>query len=244
MADEEERKEVAADRVAEDTPPAAPDRTTGEVAVEEGQEAPAHAAAPDVETPPEGGGPGVSADKGGGIGGWFASHRMLTGVGIGIMAVVLIVAAFSVGYAVGRPDGGPAEAVPFRQVRLPEPERGDLHAAPTPDSGGAGRGRLDILVESRGELMEVIAAELGVSTDELQDELTEGKTIAEVAEEKGASTDDLTATVAAKIGDIAEELAADGEISAQQAEKIKAGAEEAASRLMERGHRRPLAPPE
>lgn len=233
MGDEEERKDVAADRAAEDMPPAARERTGGEVAADGGREASVQAAAPEV-----------AAAKGGGVGGWLASHRMLTGAGIGVLAVLLIVAAFAIGYAVGRPDGGPAEAVPLRQARLPEPERGDLPAAPTPDSGGAGRGRLDILVESRGELMEVIAAELGVSTGELQEELMDGKTIAEVAEEKGVSADDLTATVAAKIGEIADELAADGEISAQQAERIKAGAEDMASRLMERGYRRPLAPPE
>jgi len=99
------------------------------------------------------------------------------------------------------------------------------------------------LGESYDEIASVIAAKLGISVDDLEDEIADGKTIAEIAETKGVSTEDLTAAVAAKISEIADKLAADGEITTQQAENIKSNAEVMASRLIERGFRGAPIPP-
>jgi len=102
--------------------------------------------------------------------------------------------------------------------------------------------RLEILVTCREELAEFLSGALGMSTDALKEELAGGKTVADLAEEKGLSTEDLIKSVAAKIEEIADRLAAEGEITTTQAERIKARSTSLASMLVHDGLRR-MSPP-
>jgi hypothetical protein len=194
--------------------------------------------------PPGVGGPGAAEVKGGGIKRWFAGHKVLAGVGMGILAVALIAGAFAIGYCVGKPSGEKERRIPAQQFQNRGPMPPDLRSAPSPGGGRMGQGRLDVLVEYRDELEGVVAGELGISTTELTDEIAGGKSIAEIAEEKGVSADDLTAAVAAEIDAIADELVAEGEITAAQAEDMKSEAESMASVFIERGNMRPPMPSE
>lgn len=97
-----------------------------------------------------------------------------------------------------------------------------------------------MLVEYREEIEDAIAAELGISGDELRDEIADGKTVEDIAEEKGVASEDLEAAVADEIGEIADELAADGEITDEQAENMKDEAQTLAERFIRRGRLLPV----
>jgi len=193
--------------------------------------------------PPGGGDLEIGGPKGGGHRRWSGTHEVLIGIGIGVLTVLLLGGMFALGYAIGGSRSEGTKKVPGPQMQPQEPMLPDGRSAPSPDRGRVGPGRADVLGESYDEIASVIAAKLGISVDDLEDEIADGKTIAEIAETKGVSTEDLTAAVAAKISEIADKLAADGEITTQQAENIKSNAEVMASRLIERGFRGAPIPP-
>jgi len=168
---------------------------------------------------------------------------MLLGIGVGVLAVLLLAGMFAIGYCVGRPCDEREMRVPERRFQPQGPIQRDLPSAPSPGLGGEGLGLPGILSRHGDDIESVIAGKLGISQGDLQDEIESGKTIIEIAEEKGVSTEDLTAAVASKIGAIADELAADGEITAARAEEIKSNADDIASRLIEMGHLRAGMPP-
>lgn len=244
MEDERKGNGIEEQEMWEEPPQPTPEEPAGPDAVQSGPDAAAgESSSSDTGVPPGGGDHEGGGTEGGGLKRWFADHKILTGIGIGVLVVLLLGAVFAIGHAVGRPETRQAKRVPPQQAQPLKPGRPDLRSAPSPGREGGGRGWLGILDEYRDELENEIAGELGISVDDLQDEMEDGKTIAEIAEEKGVSTEDLTASVAAKTGELADELAADGEISPEQAENIKSNAEFMASRLVEGGNRQAGMPP-
>lgn len=168
---------------------------------------------------------------------WFGRHRLWAGIAVGVLAVLLLGGMFAIGYAVGRPGNGrpevrlPRQEMPWRDMRACPPE------TPLQKFREERLDRLETLMACRGELAEFLAAELGLSADTFQEEMAGGKTVADLAEEKGISKDDLVKSVAAKIEEIADRLATEGELTSAQAERIKSVAPELASLLVQDGPR-------
>jgi hypothetical protein len=84
---------------------------------------------------------------------------------------------------------------------------------------------------ARGEVLEEA---LGLSAEEIRDGLAEGKTLAELAEEQGVSTEDLTAALVAAATEHIDQAVADGKLDADEAEERKAGLEERITDLVNR----------
>jgi hypothetical protein len=242
MGDENETTGKEGNEVPVDTSKPAHEETAA-VAAESGRDATVgKSPSSDAGMPPSGGDLGLGGQSGT-LKRWSVSSNILIGVGIGVLTVLLLGGMFAVGYVVGKPSSEGARRVPSQQMQPQEPMQPDARSAPSPGRGGVGPGRPDVLGEYYDEIASVIAEKIGISVDDLQYEIADGKTIAEIAETKGVSTEDLTAAVAAKISEIADKLAADGEITTQQAENIKSNAEVMASRSIERGFRRAPMPP-
>ncbi|MGQ9474657.1 MAG: hypothetical protein ACUVRX_07715 [Actinomycetota bacterium] len=147
----------------------------------------------------------------------------------GLVTIVLLGGMFAIGYAVGKSDGKePAPAAPVYDQLWREHKpfqsrprlRGMMKNLPE---------RMGILREARDELLELAASELGMSPGELEDRLEDGETIADLAEEKGLSTEELVNTLASRIEEIADRLASEGTLTASQAEAVKSRAEAMAS---------------
>lgn len=90
--------------------------------------------------------------------------------------------------------------------------------------------------EYRDDIQDVVAEKLGLSTEELSSGLKGGKTLAELAEEKGVSTEDLAEAVTSKVNEIVDSLVADGEMTAEKAERIKSHVQDHALEQIENGH--------
>ena len=244
MGDGSEREGLEGSEVAADAPQPAEEENAGAVAEQGGPNATVdESLGADVSITASA---GSLKDEGAKVG-WsrklFDNHKILLGVEAGVLAVLLIVGIFTIGYFVGKPDEKQQKRAPNQQLQSQEPIRPDQRSAPSPGRGGGGSERFGILGQYSDEIEGTIAEKLGISADDLRDEIENGNTIIEIAEEKGVSTEDLTASVAAKISEIIGELAADGEITAARAEEIKSDAEDIASRLIERGHLRAGMPP-
>ena len=76
------------------------------------------------------------------------------------------------------------------------------------------------------EALEAAAKKLGMTTQDLTKELRGGKTLADVAKEKNVSTDDLKAAMVAAVNAQIDKAVADGKLTKDQADKIKAQAAE------------------
>jgi uncharacterized protein YidB (DUF937 family) len=76
------------------------------------------------------------------------------------------------------------------------------------------------------EALDAAAKKLGMTTQDLMKELRGGKTLADVAKEKNVSTDDLKAAVVAAVNAQVDKAVADGKLTKDQADKIKAQMEE------------------
>lgn len=186
---------------------------------------------------------GQSRASGKGPSGWFRRHQVLVGVLAGLVTLALLGGMFALGYAVGKPDGeksipaAPGYGRPWRESWPAQPY------APLREKGQTLPERTEILRESRDELLEIAASEVGISVDELEGLLGEGKTIATLAEEKGVSTEELVEKLAARITEIADRLGSEGRLTESQAEAVKSRAEALASLFVHgglRGLRRPL----
>jgi hypothetical protein len=97
-----------------------------------------------------------------------------------------------------------------------------------PEHGHGGHGRLLIGLETAAE-------ELGLTEDELRDQLREGSSLAEIAEEQGVDVDDL---VSALVAAAQEDLAAavdDGRLEQERADEIAADLEERIRTFVEKG---------
>ncbi len=177
--------------------------------------------------------------------GWFRRHKVLAGILAGLIIAALLGGMFAIGYVVGKPDekegerglpprwGVREDGWPTPRERLRE-MRDELR-----DEIGRWWG---ILAESRKELVEFIAGQLGISVDQLRDELRGGKSVADLAEEKGRSPEELVDSLAAKIEELADKLAAEDEIPPYLAEAVKDHSEALASFWVHRGFRL-LGPP-
>ncbi len=182
--------------------------------------------------PPVGGEPRATGD---GHLGWFRRHRVMAAVLAGLVTFALLGGMFALGYAVGKPDGErPAPAGPVHG--RPWTETGPNHPYPRlRERGEIPRERVDLLRSSRRELLEVAASELGISVEDLEERLEEGASIAEVAEEKGVSAEDLVDSLASRIREIADRLASEGKINESRAEAVKSRAEALASLFVHGG---------
>jgi hypothetical protein len=69
---------------------------------------------------------------------------------------------------------------------------------------------------------DAVAQKLGMTTQDLMTELRGGKTLADVAGEKKVSTDDLKAAMVAAVNAQIDKAVADGKLTKDQADKIKA----------------------
>lgn len=78
------------------------------------------------------------------------------------------------------------------------------------------------LREYRGEVAGAVADTLGMSTDELEEEVRSGKTLTEIASERGVSTDDLVNAAVEKVNEILDAEVAEGNLAPEVAERIKA----------------------
>lgn len=78
--------------------------------------------------------------------------------------------------------------------------------------------------ENREESQAVIAAELGISVDELHDAIQDGQTLAEVAEANGVDASDLVELMQDALDDRLAEAVANGDIDQERADEISANA--------------------
>ena len=179
-------------------------------------------------SPPDSASSGRSAN-------WFGRHKLLSGIAVGILAAVLLGGMFAIGYAVGRPEDGRPQMRSLRQERLWREMRANPPETPLRKFREERLGRLETLMACRDDLADFLAGELGLSAEAFREEMASGKTVADLAEEKGVSTDDLAKSVAAKIEEVADRLAAEGEITSAQAERIKSRAASLASILVQDG---------
>lgn len=105
---------------------------------------------------------------------------------------------------------------------------GGFEARPFGRGGRGARGfRMDGWLGGLGTTPLSVAADvLGVAEDDLLDELQEGKSLAEVAEDKGVELQDIADAYLAKMTEIVNEAVAEEEITQAQADAILENAEE------------------
>jgi hypothetical protein len=70
----------------------------------------------------------------------------------------------------------------------------------------------------RGTMPSILAEELGMTLDELSAALAEGKTVAELAAERGVSLEDLVAALIAQRAEALSQAVADGDLTQEQAD--------------------------
>jgi hypothetical protein len=94
--------------------------------------------------------------------------------------------------------------------------------------------------DRRAERAEQLATFIGVTTDELKAELRSGKSLADVAEAHGHTSDELVAAIVAAITTRLDAAVTDGKLTQAQADAVKAAAPARVERLVERpgGHAR------
>jgi hypothetical protein len=75
---------------------------------------------------------------------------------------------------------------------------------------------------------------IGISEDELRQELRSGKSIAEVAEENDVDRDDLEEEMIEQLEDAIDQARADGKLTQEQADRLKDGLEKHIDRILDR----------
>jgi hypothetical protein len=81
--------------------------------------------------------------------------------------------------------------------------------------------------------LEAAATYLGLTEEELYDELREGKTLAEVAEDEGKSVEGLVEAMVAASEERIDEAVEDGRLNEEQATELKSDLEESVTALVE-----------
>jgi hypothetical protein len=89
--------------------------------------------------------------------------------------------------------------------------------------------------------LEAAAGYLGVSADELRSSLSAGKTLADVAREKGKSVDGLVAAMVSAAKERLDQAVADGRLTSAQRDEIASRLQERISELVENGRPAPPA---
>jgi Zn-dependent M32 family carboxypeptidase len=85
------------------------------------------------------------------------------------------------------------------------------------ERGGMGRG----MFAGGNAEMAAAAAKLGMTTQDLMTELRAGKSLADVAKEKGVGTDELKAAIIAAVTTQIDQAVKDGKLTQTQAEQLK-----------------------
>jgi ribosomal protein S20 len=93
--------------------------------------------------------------------------------------------------------------------------------------GGGPRGK--------GPKLEAAAEALGVSTDELREQLRDGKTIAQVAEDRDVDKQEVIDAMVADAREHLDQAVQDGKLTAEQANERKANLEERITTLVDEG---------
>jgi hypothetical protein len=104
---------------------------------------------------------------------------------------------------------------------------GAAFAALQPAAGVFGGG-------AKGDLMGAAATYIGVTVEELRAELEAGKTLAQVATERGKTRDGLVAALTNTANAAIDQKAADGSITAERAAELKAAVPAQIERLVDR----------
>jgi len=131
---------------------------------------------------------------------------------VALVALLVTVAGATVAFA-GDPQPPASPSAPMFGPAEGRGERG-------------GRG-FDLSVGHEGtSLMTVAAEQLGMTVEELVAELRDGKTIAQVAEEKGVSLDSIIDAYLAPRAEALEQAVADGRITQEQADRMLANMRE------------------
>ena len=98
---------------------------------------------------------------------------------------------------------------------------------------GSGNGTLQPYWD---EAVNEVAGLLGFSEEELHEEKDGGKTLAQIAGEKGISTDQVVNTITEKGGELVDAEVAAGNVTPEKAEKVKSAAALKAPVYVEKGH--------
>lgn len=113
-----------------------------------------------------------------------------------------------------------------------ESDDGETEATESDDGEtGHRHGRRGFRLAAKAEVLEDV---LGLSATEIRDALSDGNSLAAVADAQGVSVDELTAALVAAITERIDEAVADGRIDADRAEERKAGLEERVAEMVER----------
>ncbi len=94
----------------------------------------------------------------------------------------------------------------------------------------------------RDHTVEAAATVLGLELEELVDELKDGKTLAEVAEEQGMAAEEFESALLAEVQQELDALVADDKLTQEQADAIYGHVEENIDRIVNAQGRRPLLP--
>jgi uncharacterized protein YidB (DUF937 family) len=86
----------------------------------------------------------------------------------------------------------------------------------------------------RGHKLDDVASILGLTTDELRTQLQGGKTLGQIAQDKGISADDLVSQMVAKLTERLNQAVADGRITQAQADTKLADADQRFRALLDR----------
>ncbi len=106
---------------------------------------------------------------------------------------------------------------------------------PTAEGRGGRDGALrEKLQERRGQAAAKVAEYLGMTAQELREELKAGKSLADIAVEQGKTRDELVAAMNEAAGARIDAAVAEGKITAEQGEKAKTKAAERIEKLVDR----------
>lgn len=90
-------------------------------------------------------------------------------------------------------------------------------------------------MQRRQEMLSTAASTLGMTVDDLRGELRSGKTLADVAKEKGVSTDKLVDALVAAAGQRIDQAVAAGKLDATKASQMKQKLSERITSLVQQG---------
>ncbi len=86
--------------------------------------------------------------------------------------------------------------------------------------------------ERRGPKLDVVAQAIGIDVDTLKDQLKEGKTLTQIAEENNADPAAVADAIVNAINERIDQAVADGKMDQEKADEIKANAPEKVEKMM------------
>ena len=127
-----------------------------------------------------------------------------------VIGAAALIAGVGLGSVAGALFGAPSVSGAATAVS----EVSEVGAHPGPGFGG------------RGARLEAAAEALGMTTEELRTALSEGSTLAEIAEAEGVALDTLIGALVAEANALLDEAVADGRITEEEAAERREGIEE------------------